>query len=239
MNRRNLIMNRRSIIGAALAAVLAAAGGYLAFRPAPPASAAAPGSAPAPMVAPLPEQSAAPVAATAAPPAPSAAAEGAAVDAASAYDPEQDDGTIAFRADAGGRLVTDEKARLDLERLHALYTPAERERKLQEAAASLPPAAARRLYLLMDQYVNYMAALHQAYPPDRGMTTVEQGVAQVDGMHGLRVQFFGAEAAHGMFAAEEKLQREMFELMEKERDPSLTMEERAERAQRDYRQPMP
>ena len=129
-----------------------------------------------------------------------------------------------------------EKTRLDLERLHALYTPAERERKLTEIAATLPPEAARELYQLMDQYQNYQAAVYQAYPPDREMTSVEQGVSQIDGMHGLRVQYFGEQATEDMFGAEEKLQRELYKLMENEKDPSLTVEEKAERAQQIYLQ---
>ena len=36
------------------------------------------------------------------------------------------------------------------------------------------------------------------------MTSVEQGVSQIDGMHGLRVQHFGEQATEKMFGVEEK-----------------------------------
>ena len=75
---------------------------------------------------------------------------------------EQDDGQIGFKADARGHIVLNENTRLDLERLHALYSAAEREKKLQEMSAALPPAAARELHQLMDQYQNYQAAAYQA-----------------------------------------------------------------------------
>ena len=160
-----------------------------------------------------------------------AAAAANAAAAVSNLESEQDDGTIGFKADARGHIVLNENTRLDLERLHALYSPADREKTLQEMSATLPPEAARELHQLMDQYRNYQAAAYQAYPPDREMTTVEQGVSQIDGMHGLRAQHFGEEATNKMFGAEEKAQRELYKLMENENDPSLTVEEKAVRAQ--------
>jgi len=162
-----------------------------------------------------------------------------AIGGAPEYDAEQDDGQLAFKADANGRIVMNEKTRLDLERLHALYTPPERERKMTEIAATLPPEAARQLYQLMEQYQNYLAAMYQVYPPDRELTSVEQGASQIDGMHGLRVQYFGEQAAAAMFGAEEKLQRELYQQMENEKDPGLTLEEKAERAQRIYQEQHP
>jgi len=169
----------------------------------------------------------------------SVAAGAAQDDSVSGYDPEQDDGQVAFKADANGRIVMNEKTRLDLERLHALYTPSEREKKMAEIAATLPPEAARQLYQLMEQYQNYLAAMYQVYPPDREMTSVEQGVSQIDGMHGLRVQYFGEQAAAAMFGAEETLQRELYRQMENEKDLGLTLEEKAERAQRIYEEQHP
>ena len=169
-----------------------------------------------------------------------ATTDGATATAAAAnLEAEQDDGQIGFKADARGHIVLNENTRLDLERLHALYGPAEREKQLQEMSATLPPPAARELHQLMDQYQNYQAAAYQAYPPDREMTTVEQGVSQIDGMHGLRVQFFGEQATEKMFGLEEKAQRQLFKLMENEKDPSLTVEEKAERAQQLYLQQSP
>jgi hypothetical protein len=219
---------------------LAVAIGWSAFRndapapetasaPAPIAQPAAVPTSPAPLATPAPE--AAPAIAMPAPPA--------AAGTDDTYNADEDDGTIAFKADPGGRIVTNEKARLDLERLYALYNTEEREKKMQEVAAALPPEAARQLDQLMAQYQNYQAAAYQAYPPGRELTTAEQGVSQVDGMHGLRVQYFGEQATQKMFGAEEKVQRELYKLMENEKDPSLTLEEKAERAQQIYQEQQP
>jgi Proteobacterial lipase chaperone protein len=226
-------MSKRNALLIASLAALAVSGGFLAFRSEAPDPAQA-------QIGPAPTESRAVAGAPAAhpgaqPPQPASEEAGATPgEAATEYNAEQDDGQVAFKADASGRIVLNEKTRLDLERLHALYTPPERERKMTEIAATLPPEAAQKLYQLMEQYQNYMAALHQVFPPDREMTSVEQGVAQIDGMHGLRVQYFGEPATAAMFGAEEKLQRELYQQMENEKDPSLTLEEKAERAQRIY-----
>jgi hypothetical protein len=224
------MIKRNALLTASLAA-LAVCGGFLYFRT----------EAPNPAPTEIPAVASAPASQPGTQPPQSASVEPGAApgDDASAYDPEQDDGQVAFRADANGRIVVNEKTRLDLERLNALYTPPEREKKMTEIAATLPPEAARQLYQLMEQYQNYQAAMYQVYPPDREMTTVEQGVSQIDGMHGLRVQYFGEQATAAMFGAEEKLQRELYQQMENEKDPSLTLEEKAERAQRIYREQHP
>ena len=180
-----------------------------------------------------------PFAAPAVPGEPTQAADTATAAATAAipnHESEQDDGQIDFKADTRGHIVLNENTRLDLERLHALYSPAEREKRLQEISATLPPVAALELHQLMEQYQHYQAAAYQAYPPDRELTSVEQGVSQIDGMHGLRVQYFGEQATEGMFGAEEKAQHELYKLMENEKDPSLTAEEKAERAQQLYLQ---
>jgi PAS domain-containing protein len=224
-------MNKRKALLIASLAALAVGGGLLFFRLEAPNPAPTESGAVASARAPQPGTQ---------PPQPAPVEAGAAQnDGASEYDPELDDGQVAFRADANGRIVMNEKTRLDLERLHALYTPPERERKMTEIAATLPPEAARQLYELMEQYQNYLAAMYQVYPPDREMTSVEQGVSQIDGMHGLRVQYFGEQAAAAMFGSEEKLQRELYRLMENEKDQSLTLEEKAERAQRIYQEQHP
>jgi hypothetical protein len=228
-------VNNRKVFLAASLAIVGIAGGLLLFRPETRTSAPPEAKTVATTAAP---QTTTPDPQAAAPAMPVDAAQpgvvnAPATDAVSEYYPEQD-GQIAFKADANGNLVTDEKARLDLERLHALYSPADREKKLQEAAATLPREAARRLHELMTQYQNYQAAMYQAYPPDRELTSAEQGVSQIDGMHALRVQHFGESATEGMFGAEERAQRELFKLMENEKDPGLTVEEKAERAQRIY-----
>ena len=235
---------RKALLIASLAA-LAAGGGFLVFRSEAPFPAQAQiGPAQAQIAPAITEIGAVAGAPASQPgtqqPQPALAEDGATPGAAAPeYNAEQDDGQLAFKADANGRIVMNEKTRLDVERLHALYTPPEREKKLTEIAATLPPEAMQQLYQLTEQYQNYMAAVHQVYPPDREMTSVEQGVLQIDGMHALRVQYFGEPATAAMFGAEEKLQRELYRQMEIEKDPSLTLEQKAERAQRIYEERHP
>jgi hypothetical protein len=146
---------------------------------------------------------------------------------------------IRFQADAKGRMVTNESARLNIEKLFALYSPAERQRKLDELAATLPAAAARDLADLMERYINYDAAQRQTFPPGADLSSPEEGLTVIDGMHNLRVQYFGADVANDFFGKEEKMQRELLKLMTLEKDPSLTIEEKAERAQAMYQSQMP
>ena len=229
-------MNKRNAFLITSLGALALVGGFVLFRSEAPIAARSPTKtvATAPVAAPAAAQGLQSAVPTVPGEATHAADTAAATEAVSNHESEQDDGQIGFKADARGHIVLNENTRLDLERLHALYSPAEREKKLQEVSATLPAAAARQLHQLMDQYQNYQAAAYQAYPPDREMTSVEQGVSQIDGMHGLRVQHFGEQATEKMFGAEEQAQRELYKLMENENDPSLTVEEKAVRAQQLY-----
>ena len=152
---------------------------------------------------------------------------------------EEDPTKITFKADAKGRMVTDQNARLNLEKLNALYTPAERQKMLEQLSATLPPAAARDLNDMMERYVNYDVAMRQTFPPGQDLASPEEGLNLVDSMHNLRVQYFGADAADGFYAKEEKIQRELLRLMSLEKDQSMTIEEKAERAQAMYKSQMP
>jgi hypothetical protein len=159
-----------------------------------------------------------------------------------AQPPSEDPGEeteIKFQADDNGRLVNSERARLNLEKLYALYTPAERQQKLEELQATLPPAAARDLADMLERYINYDAAQRQTFPPGNDLSSPEEGLNVIDGMHNLRVQYFGADAANSMYGKEEKVQRELLRLMSLEKDGSLTIEEKAERAQAMYQNQMP
>lgn len=152
---------------------------------------------------------------------------------------EEDPTKITFKADDKGRMVTNEKARLNLEKLYALYTPEERQKKLDELSEGLPAAAARDLADLMERYVNYDSAQRQTFPPGQDLATPEEGFNVIDGMHNLRVQYFGADVASAFFGKEEKIQRELLRLMSLEKDGSMTIEEKAERAQAMYQTQMP
>ncbi len=146
----------------------------------------------------------------------------------------EDSEKISFKVDAKGRIVTNEEARLNVEKLFALNTPAERAKKLRLLEESLPPTAARELADLMERYGNYQAAQYQTFPPGQEVVSTDDGLAQLDGLSGLRVQHFGSTVAEGFFGAEETMQRELLQLMSLDKDESLTLEEKAEKAQALY-----
>lgn len=141
---------------------------------------------------------------------------------------------IAFKLDAGGHIVTDEQARLNIEKLFALNTPEQRTAKQRELEDSLSPGAAREFADLMERYDNYQSASRQALPPGREMTTAEEGINEIEAQHTLRVQYFGADVAAGFFGSEEKVQRELLRLISLEKDQSMSMEEKALKAQALY-----
>jgi lipase chaperone LimK len=141
-----------------------------------------------------------------------------------------------FRTDSSGRLIADEQARLNIEQLIALNDPPELQRRVQELARTLPPAAAQQLPDLVDRYRNYNAALRQAIPPDQAPASEQDALTMIETMHALRVQHFGPEVAEAFFGAEENSQRKLLELMSLQADQSLTMEEKAEKAQALYQQ---
>jgi lipase chaperone LimK len=107
--------------------------------------------------------------------------------------------------------------------------------KVQEAITqTLPTAAAAEASALLDRYQNYSKAQRQAYPPGAAPATEEGALAELDGLHALRVAHFGSDIAHALYGAEEALTRSLIQLMRLEKDQSLTMEEKAARAQQLY-----
>ncbi len=112
---------------------------------------------------------------------------------------------LSFRLDAQGRLVQDERTRLDLEKLFVLNEAAERARKLGLLVASLPADAARELGELASRYGNYQDAMHAQLPPGQEVTTRAEAQAQFDRLRSLREQYFGAPLAARLFGAEEAL----------------------------------
>jgi hypothetical protein len=136
-----------------------------------------------------------------------------------------------FRVTASGRLALDEQTRLNME---ALFARTDRERLAeakQQAIEPLPAAAGAQAAELLDQYDNYQQAQRQAYPPGVAPPTEEAALAELDGLHALRVAHFGPVVARALYGKEEDLSRQLIELMRLEKDESLTMEEKAARAQ--------
>src|SRR5262245_25098617 len=110
-------MNRRHAYLVVLLAVLAAAVGVLVYRSVAPVAHPPAASSSSPAIDSLPPTGSA---RDSAPPpdlnGPGVIEPAPPIDTVPGYDPEQDDGQVAFKADAQGRLVVNEKTRLDLER---------------------------------------------------------------------------------------------------------------------------
>jgi lipase chaperone LimK len=137
-----------------------------------------------------------------------------------------------FRVDSSGKLVVDEQTRLNMEALFAQTDRADLPEAQQNATATLPPAAATEAAALLERYDNYSKEQRQSYPPGIAPATEEAALAELDGLHALRIAHFGSEAAKAFFGAEEELTRSLIDLMRLEKDQSLTLPEKAERAQK-------
>ncbi|WP_157994512.1 lipase secretion chaperone [Peristeroidobacter agariperforans] len=146
--------------------------------------------------------------------------------------PGKTDGKNPFRVDSTGKLVLDEQTRLNMEALFAQTDRADLLDAQQDATAKLPPAAAAEATALLERYENYSKQQRQSYPPGIAPTTEEAALAELDGLHALRVAHFGPEAARAFFGAEEEVTRSLIDLMRLEKDQSLTLQEKAERAQK-------
>lgn len=146
--------------------------------------------------------------------------------------PGKTDAKQPFRVDSAGKLVLNEQTRLNMEALFAETARADLPEAQQTATATLPPAAASEATALLEQYDNYSKAQRQSYPPGIAPATEEAALAELDGLHALRVAHFGPEAAKAFFGAEEDLTRSLIDLMRLEKDQSLTLQEKAERAQK-------
>jgi hypothetical protein len=151
--------------------------------------------------------------------------------AAAAAESGSDEAGPTFRVDDAGKLILDEKTRLNIEALIAYTDPAKLYDATREQTKNLPPAAAQRAEEMVDRFNHYSQAQRQSYPPGIAPLTEEDALNQLDGLHALREAHFGPEVAEAFYADEEKLSRELIELMRLEKDQSLTLSEKAERAQ--------
>jgi hypothetical protein len=136
-----------------------------------------------------------------------------------------------FRVNDSERLVLDPQTRLNMEALFARTEREHLDEAKQQAIEPLPAAAAAQARELLDQYDNYQQAQRQTYPPGIAPATEEAAIAELDGLHALRVAHFGPVVARALYGEEEALSRQLIELMRLEKDQSLTMEEKAARAQ--------
>lgn len=126
-------------------------------------------------------------------------------------------------------LVTRD-TRLHLEQLTALYTPEELQEELRRLSIMLPLPVYHEFVRLLDSYQRYVSAVKEAYPPDKEVTTVEEALAQLEGIHSLRQTFFGHQVAEAFFGEEERFSRKVLQLMALEADANLSLPEKAHKA---------
>ena len=136
-----------------------------------------------------------------------------------------------FQADAHGNLVLNETTRLNIEKLYALNTPEELAEKMKKLSTVLPDTALRQVANLVDYFGKYIRDVKETYPSDVELETVEDALAQLKGMHDLRLMHFGTDVNNAFFADEEKLSLQLLYLMFIEKDKNLSLDEKAQRAQ--------
>lgn len=141
-----------------------------------------------------------------------------------------------FETDAQGRLLVDERMRLAVEALVGGH-PAEALPALVAAEVQGMPAQAaadaREIAQRLDAYQNAQRAV---FPPGEAPLVPQEGLAELDTLVALRSSYFGAESARRMFGADEAVTRRLLQLMAEESASSLSMEEKALRAQARYDQ---
>lgn len=140
-----------------------------------------------------------------------------------------------FRATTKGDLAMDQQTRLDVERLHAVFSRDEARTRLESLSADLPAQAQRQLKDLFQQYAQYAQAVAQAFPPEQNNGSMDDATRQFNELRALRRQYFGEVQALALFGEEEKTAQELLELMRQQTDPKLSLQERAEQAQEEWK----
>jgi hypothetical protein len=140
-------------------------------------------------------------------------------------------GSKTFVVDGNGKLVRNEHTRLSVVAL----TPPEQLRTVAQAQVQeLPAAAAVEALDLVDRFNAYQSAQKLSFSPDKAPLVPEEALAELDGLHALRVSYFGGEGAQHLFGKEEAAARQLLEWMRQDSAPGLSMEQRAMRAQARY-----
>lgn len=115
-----------------------------------------------------------------------------------------------FRLTPQGRLLVDEQARADIERVAALHGRDEALARLDEATRPLGEAARREARVLYEQMVQYEQALTTALASEPEHPGIADARRQLQLMQALRAQHFG-ERAGDLFGAEEALQQRLLD----------------------------
>ena len=136
-----------------------------------------------------------------------------------------------FAADSRGKLVLNGDTHANLEKLLLQEDPEAMRATLEQVSKSLPAQAAADLKVLVSQFQQYSKALTHSISPENAPANEQEGVKLIDSLHTLRVSYLGAETTQAMFGEEEATTRQIIALMGADKDPNLTQEEKAERAQ--------
>lgn len=138
-----------------------------------------------------------------------------------------------FRVNDHGQLIIDAQTRADVERLYALYANDGGQEKLAERSAKLPEAAKLELRDLYQHWSQYAQAVMQSLRPDTSADPLEEAKRQLVGLRLLRLQYFGADQAHAMFAEEDEMAEDLLHRVEANKNPALSFEEKVHQAQED------
>ena len=136
-----------------------------------------------------------------------------------------------FAADSRGKLVLNSDTHANLEKLLLQDNPDAMRATLEQVSKGLPAQAAADLKVLVAQFQQYTKALSHSISPENAPENEQEGVKLIDSLHTLRVSYLGAETTQAMFGEDEATTRQIVALMAAEKDPGLTQQEKAERAQ--------
>lgn len=147
-----------------------------------------------------------------------------------------------FAANSRGKLILNADTHANMEKLLLEEHPKTMGANLDQASRNLPPQARAELKVLVGQFQQYTKALPHTIPPDNAPETEQEHLKLLDSLHALRVSYLGAEATQAMFGEEEATTRQLIGLMAAQNDPSLSTQQKADRAQETLnrmRQPKP
>jgi lipase chaperone LimK len=141
-----------------------------------------------------------------------------------------------LRADDSGKLVLDAKTRERVEAIVTLLDPQDLYAVVEQETRQLPPEAAAQARALVERYKLYLEEQIGAVAPGFAPATEDEALAQLRTIERLRVRHFGEAAARALFGEETAVTRELIELARLEKDPTLTLQQRVERAQARYQE---
>lgn len=141
-----------------------------------------------------------------------------------------------LRADESGKLVLDAKTRERIEAMVTLMDPQDLYTVVAQETRQLPPEAAAQARALVERYKLFLEEQIGVVAPGFAPANEDEALAQLQAIERLRIRHFGEAAARALFGEEAAVTRELIELARLERDPTLTLQQRVERAQAKYQE---